>query len=202
MSDVIEIFLKELNTKLKQRHNLILAIDGECASLKSTLALALQKKLGAGVVHCDNFYLPAELRTPERLSEAGGNIDYVRMKSEVVEKLKEPGEITYQPFDCHLMKLADAVSVQDARLMIVEGAYAMHPYFGRYYDMSLFLCAAMEERLQRIAKRGQDTERFRERWIPLENRYFDAYKIRERADYIIDTTDISGLENMIRELEV
>lgn len=202
MSDVIEIFLKELNKRLEQRHSLVLAIDGECASLKSTLALALQKKLGAGVVHCDDFYLPAELRTPERLSEAGGNIDYVRMKSEVIEKLKEPGEITYQPFDCHLMKLADAVSVEKARLVIVEGAYAMHPYFGKYYDMSLFLCAAVEERFQRITNRGQDTERFRERWIPLENRYFEAYRIRGQADYIIDTTDISGLENMIRELEV
>lgn len=188
MSDLLEILLKELNNQLLHKEKVVLAVDGECASLKSTLAQALQLKFNAGVIHCDDFYLPAELRTQERLAEPGGNIDYVRMKKEVIDKLKQDEVIKYRPFDCHTMKLADAVCVPDARLMIVEGAYSMHPYFGTYYDMSLFLYAKEDERLRRIAKRGQDVERFQNRWIPLENRYFDVYRIRDRADYVIDTT--------------
>lgn len=190
MSDTIEIFLTELHKQIRQKSRIVLAVDGECGSLKTTLAQALQIKYGAGVIHCDDFFLTPELRTDERLTEPGGNIDYLRMKKEVIDKLPYSQTITYHPFDCHSMAYAKKVSVADAKLMIVEGVYAMHPYFGKYYDMSLFLCVKEEEKYRRIAGRGQDVERFRERWIPLENRYFDEYKVREQADFIIETTDV------------
>lgn len=189
MSDTIAAFLDELNKKLAQKDKIVLAVEGECASLKTTLAQALQEKLGAGVIHCDDFFLPSELRTPERFTEPGGNIDYVRMKEEVIDKLRASEIIKYRPFDCHSMEFANVISIPNAKLMIVEGAYAMHPYFDRYYDMSLFLCAAKEERIRRIVARGQNAEIFLKRWIPLENRYFEAYELKDRVDYIIDTTE-------------
>lgn len=202
MPDRIDIFIKELNKKMKQSGRIILAIDGECASLKSTLAQALQTKYNAGTIHCDDFFLPLELRTPERFREPGGNIDYVRMKEEVIDRFKESEAIKYRAFDCHSMSFAEMVSVMNAKLMIVEGAYAMHPYFDKYYDISVFLCAKEEERLRRIANRGQDVERFINRWIPLENRYFEACGIRRRADYVIDTTKYTGLTDYINTLKV
>lgn len=197
MPDTIEIFLKELNKKLLQKSKIVLAIDGECASLKTTVAQALQEMYGAGVIHCDDFFLPPELRTLERFEEPGGNIDYIRMKKDVIDKLKGLGAIEYRPFDCHSMKFADPVSVPDAKLMIVEGAYAMHPHFGKYYALSLFLYADKVERLRRIDARGQDVEMFINRWIPLENRYFEAYEIKEQADYKVDTTDVPGIAECI-----
>ena len=55
-----------------------LAIDGRAAAGKSTAAALLAAALGAGVVHMDDFFLPAALRTPQRLSEPGGNVHYER----------------------------------------------------------------------------------------------------------------------------
>ena len=50
----------------------VIALDGRAASGKSTAAAILSEALGAGVVAMDDFFLPPELRTPERLSQPGG----------------------------------------------------------------------------------------------------------------------------------
>ena len=47
----------------------VIAIDGRCASGKSTLAQQLAGLTGAGIIHMDDFFLPRELRTEERLTE-------------------------------------------------------------------------------------------------------------------------------------
>ena len=36
----------------------VIAIDGRCASGKTTLARELAERLGAGVIHMDDFFLP------------------------------------------------------------------------------------------------------------------------------------------------
>ena len=58
----------------------ILAIDGRCASGKTTLAAKIQEKTRCGVIHMDDFFLRPEQRTKERLSQAGGNIYWERIK--------------------------------------------------------------------------------------------------------------------------
>lgn len=198
MISKIESFLKELNEVYMQNKCIVLAIDGECASLKTTLAQALQQKYHAGVIHCDDFFLPPELRTSERLEEPGGNIDYIRLKKTVIDKLKNDEAIEYRPFDCHAMQFAEPVLVQNTKFIIVEGAYAMHPYLGKYYDISIFLSATEAARIQRISARGQDVERFITRWIPLENKYFQEFGIRELADWVVDTTMIQNLKEIIK----
>ena len=59
---------------------LSVAIEGPCGSGKSTLANHLLEIFGdqANLIHMDDFFLPLELRTTDRLAEPGGNIDYVR----------------------------------------------------------------------------------------------------------------------------
>ena len=69
--------------KIKQRIDLIekegvilVAIDGPCASGKTTLGKRLERQLSASLIHADDFFLPKEKRTAERKAEVGGNIDY------------------------------------------------------------------------------------------------------------------------------
>ena len=52
----------------------VIAIDGMAASGKSTLAARLAEELDGCVIHMDDFFLPPELRTQERLSSPGGNV--------------------------------------------------------------------------------------------------------------------------------
>ena len=66
--------IKEIiHRRLKENGRMKLAIDGMAASGKSTLACKLAEEFGGEVIHMDDFFLPMDLRTAERLEEPGGN---------------------------------------------------------------------------------------------------------------------------------
>ena len=71
-----------------QRKSIAIAIDGNSASGKSSLAALLKSKYFCTVIHMDDFFLRPVQRTPERLKEPGGNIDYERFVEEVIRPLK------------------------------------------------------------------------------------------------------------------
>lgn len=161
----------------------VVAIDGRCASGKSTMARQLSAITGAGVVHMDDFFLPRDLRTPERLQEPGGNIHYERFLQEIVPQLESGAAFSYRRFDCGRMELGESCLVPEGRIRVVEGAYSCHPVFGAYMDLQVFGDVEPTDQLTRIQKRnGADAlEAFHTRWIPMEERYFKAFGILERA---------------------
>ena len=165
----------------------IIAIDGRCASGKTTLADRLAEALGGDVIHMDDFFLPPELRTPERRSEPGGNVHYERFLVEVLPKLRTGEAFSYQRFDCSRMALGDWIPVQNNGFVFVEGAYSCHPVLGDYMDRKVFLDIDSRTQTERIRKRnGEDRlQDFQQLWIPLEEAYFQAFSVKENADYII-----------------
>ena len=118
-----------LETRTKRP--LIAAIDGRCASGKTTAANLLQEQYGWTVVHADDFFLRPEQRTPERYAEPGGNLDRERLKEEVLMPLREGKPVNYRRFDCSKMELGETVSVPLTDLVIVEGSYSLHPELRR-----------------------------------------------------------------------
>lgn len=175
----------------------VLAIDGSCGSGKTSLAAFLQSVYGCSIIHADDFFLPPELRTDDRYAEPGGNIHYERFLSEVVESLcaykKEsrtahaPSILSYRRFSCSDMAYqAEPVQVPLTPLVVVEGSYCLRPEFRAAYDISVFLSCSEQIQRERILRRnGPEMLRiFEKKWIPMENRYFEHYKIREQADFI------------------
>lgn len=165
----------------------VVAVDGRCASGKSTLAEQLALVTGAGMVHMDDFFLPPELRTEARLKEPGGNVHYERFQKEVLPALSRGEDFSYRCFDCGRMELGEERKVSGNGILVVEGAYSCHPKLGEYMTLRVFSDVENEEQLRRIAARdGQDAlETFKQRWIPMEENYFAAYRIREQADMIL-----------------
>jgi len=162
------------------KSRILIAIDGRCASGKTTLAAALAERLGAGVLHMDDFFLRPEQRTPERYAEPGGNVDYERFLTEVLLPLSHGETFTYRPFDCHTMQLAEPITFTPTAVTIVEGTYSCHPELREYFDLRIFLTVSPEEQLKRLSTRpGADLQMFREKWIPLEERYFEAYSVAD-----------------------
>lgn len=161
----------------------IIALDGRCASGKTTLAQQLSKVTGAGVVHMDDFFLPVGLRTEARLAEPGGNVHYERFGEEVLNALKNPGAFRYRCFDCSRMSLGEEREIPEGSLRIVEGAYSCHPVFGEYMGLRVFCDVEPQEQLRRIRRRdGREMlENFQSRWIPMEEQYFRHFQIREQA---------------------
>lgn len=162
----------------------VIALDGRSASGKTTMAGQLAQILKAGVVHTDDFFLPAELRTPQRYAQPGGNLHYERLKEEVLPRVRSGAAFSYRRFDCGTMTLNGIRSVNAGRWRIVEGAYSCHPQLGGYMDLRVFSDVGPEEQQRRIRERGGDAQarRFAERWIPLEEAYLAAFSIPAQAD--------------------
>ncbi len=155
---------------------LLVAVDGRCASGKTTLAAALSAELGCTVLHMDDFFLPPALRTPERLAAPGGNVDYERFAREVLAPLTEGRPFSYRRFDCKTQALCLPVSVTPSPVTVVEGSYACHPALRDAYGLRLFLTVDPITQLDRIRARNGEAAAtvFRDRWIPLEEAYFAA----------------------------
>jgi len=179
--------IRAAEEKRGQKSPVILAIDGMAAAGKTTAATALSERWNAPVVHMDDFFLPPVLRTDARLSEPGGNVHYERFLEEVLPFLARGGAFSYRRFDCGLMRYGESASIPAASVVIVEGAYAMHPKFGRYWDVGAFFEISPEEQMRRILERDGPAqwERFETRWVPMENRYHEAYHTAEGADFIV-----------------
>ena len=172
---------------LPERPVRVIVIDGRAASGKTTLAGNLGRILGAPVIHMDDFFLPMELRKPERFAEPGGNVHYERFMTEVLPHLRSGAPFSYRVFDCSIKELRGERAVAAAPWRIVEGAYGLHPKFGEYADLKIFYDIAPDEQMRRIRRRNGDAAAkvFAERWIPFEERYIRAAKVRERADLIL-----------------
>ena len=134
----------------------ILAIDGMSAAGKTTAAALLSRYWGAPVVHMDDFFLPAHLRTEERLAHPGGNVHYERFAAEVLPMLRRKEAFFYRRFRCSTMTYDGKVLIPPAPIVIVEGAYALHPIFGDHADVTAFFAVTPETQRQRILARGGD----------------------------------------------
>lgn len=165
----------------------ILAIDGKSASGKTTLATLLKERYDATVFHTDDFFLQPHQRTPERLAEVGGNLDRERFLAEVLIPLKEGKEVAYRKFDCSTMTILKAEKITPKKLVVVEGAYSMHPDLRDFYDLSVFLDVSKDLQKERILKRNpRFAPRFFNEWIPMEERYFSEMQIKEKCDIVIE----------------
>lgn len=181
--------ISKLDQLKRTKSGAVCAIDGMCASGKTTLSKLLSTVLQAPVYHMDDFFLPPAKRTKARLAEAGGNVDYERFKTDVLHPLLSKKPFSFRPFDCSSMDFAEPVSCDIADLSIIEGSYAHHPTLAGDYDFKIFLSVDPNLQLKRIRKRNGDKmlERFKNEWIPMENRYFEAFDICGKSDYVIHT---------------
>ena len=179
-------------------------IDGRAASGKTTAAELIAEyfsgaylheypdmpsgNVTADIIHADDFFLPPSLRTPERLNEVGGNLHRERFYDEIIVNLDSPDGFSYRVFDCSKMDYApEPRKVKPCRLLIFEGAYSLHPDFGDYYDLAIFSDISPDEQRLRILSRNGERmlKRFEQEWIPMEEKYFDGFDIRQKCKITI-----------------
>ena len=189
-NDIMEEIINEIKSLAESADkNVLIAIDGRCASGKTTFAGHLSEVLECNVFHMDDFFLRPEQRTAERLKEPGGNVDRERFSEEILTPLTEEADsIVYRKFDCHTMSLQSPVTVSPKKINIVEGAYSCHPDLIDKYDMKVFFDITKELQKERILNRNgsKQWEVFRDRWIPMEERYFEEFGIRDRCDMCVN----------------
>lgn len=184
----LSVILDKLVSLSTGKKNILVAIDGGSGSGKTWLADQISNSLDCNVFHMDDFYLRPEQRTPERLSETGGNVDYERFKAEVMDKILSGEEFGFKPYDCKTSGFKPEVQISPKKISVIEGSYSHHPYFGEVFDLKIFVESDRETRLARIEKRNPlMLERFIDEWIPKEDAYFKAFRIRGKCDIVIKT---------------
>ena len=173
---------------LQQKRPVILAIDGRCGSGKSSLGHVLEEVFSCSLVHMDDYYMPFEKRSQNWMEIPAGNMDLERFRTEVLEPARQGKDICYRPFCCQKGQIGESRRLPAASLLVVEGSYSHHPVLKEYYDRTVFLTCGKEEQIRRLQEReGDYFPRFQEIWMPLEERYFQAFGIEERADRVINT---------------
>lgn len=168
----------------------VLGVDGRCGSGKTSLANLLQKLYDCAIIRMDDFYLPQDLRSPQRLQAPGGNIHYERFYAEVSLPLSRGEAPRYRRYACASGSYGAAQAVQPGSLLVVEGSYSLHPQCALPCTQRVFLTVSEAQQRERLRQREQSGSytRFLSQWIPMEEAYFASFHIAESCAYLIDTS--------------
>lgn len=189
MTDVeFERLFFAIDEKLKENGTVTVAVDGDCGSGKTTLARKICERFHGRIVSVDDFFLPFEMRTPERLNEPGGNFDRDRFLRQIAPHIRCPGAFEYDRFDCSTGEL-EPVNLPSALVTVVDGSYSLHPALRDLYDIRVFLAVDENTQKTRILERNGEKmlASFVSRWIPMEKNYQRVMKPEQCCDFVFRT---------------
>ncbi|MBO5339901.1 MAG: hypothetical protein J6A62_02750 [Oscillospiraceae bacterium] len=168
--------------------NLRVAIDGPCASGKSTLGAALAAIFRCPLIHMDDFFLRPEQRTPQRLAQPGANVDYERFYDQVLSPLLAGEAARYCPWQCQQGSFAPQITVEPGPLTLVEGCYCLRPELRDGFQLRIWAEACWQSRRKRLLARGGEEclARFEQLWIPLEDQYFQHDQVADCCHIHLD----------------
>lgn len=178
-----------LNQRKQEKNPAVIAIDGRCGSGKSTLASLIADIFPSRILHMDDFYRPISQRVPNWEQIPGGNMELERFQKEVADPAISGTQIIYRPYNCQKGCFYPASKLASMPLTIIEGSYSHHPAIQAPWDLKIFLNVSTEVQARRLqAREGDYFSVFQERWIPLEERYFQDYQIPQNAQIVFDTS--------------
>ena len=184
---------------MAQKKNTVLCIEGDAAAGKTTKATALQhilkdKGFSVSVIHMDDFFLPFDMKTAERLATAGENIHHERFLQEVAPLLQQKANtkdnctsVRYGKFDCSIGKITTQTTLQKSDIYIVEGSYSMNKNLIDLYDITVFMKIDPKTQTDRICQRNtpEIAQRYQKEWIPMEKHFHTTCKLEQKADFVI-----------------
>ena len=170
----VDLLMKDLSLKMESRELFVVAIDGRSGSGKSSLSLAIAEALsGAQIISLDVFDL---YRGAESMK---------RVLDEVLVPLENSEQVRFEDFD------GDRV-VEPAGLVVIEGIFAMSKLFLPYYDYKVWVECDPDVGFERGLARDlelngiDNSEKWRNYWMPKEEEYVVRENPRERADFVLD----------------
>ncbi len=178
----------------------IIFIEGGAAAGKTTFAAKLGKRLCAELFHIDDFFLPPEKKTKERLLESGGNFDRERFLAEVLLPLAAGKPFSYCKYDCKSGGMSPEIAAGESDVAIIEGVYSMHPELRKYGNFGIFLEISPGEQEERLKQR-QNYADFVNIYLPLEQKYFESGEIKAACRLIGKADDSDFLERCATAIE-
>ena len=200
--------LYELLAK-KRRQPAIIGINGVDCSGKSVFAANFHDWLNrhgehAVLVHLDDFHNPCAIRHQgDNPVEAYYHhaFDLERLTRLVLEPLRRDGQLTVEldvlNLDTDCYDIHRYYEIRHESVVLLEGVLLFRPPLLDFFDIRVFLHIGFEEVLKRAELR--DGPRFgsgiltqyREKYIPVQQRYIHEYAPANLADLLIDNTDVA-----------
>jgi uridine kinase len=163
----------------------VVAIDGEGASGKSTIARQLCALSGASLVHTDDFFTPRPVSTEGGVAGLGSYYDIARLRAEALEPLRAGREAVFHAFDWETGTLSSATTrVGPAGLVVLEGVYSSSSELADLVDKAVYVDTPELERLGRLRERVTPEE-WDSEWLRAEKEYFAVSRPMESFDLVI-----------------
>lgn len=186
----ISELVHQLRSMMGRRGVVLVGVDGCGGSGKSTFARGL---VAAGsddvtLVQMDDFYKPTAERPTGENRPIGGNFDWERVRSQVIEPLSQGEVARYQRYDWGQDALAEWHVARRSGIVVIEGVYATRNELRSFYDYRVFVECPRDERLRRGLERDGEAARdtWEKVWMPVEAQYMDLHQPWRHADLLID----------------
>ena len=166
----------------------IVGVDGAGAAGKSTLAGGLAGLRGDVTVVCmDDFRLPRS-RQPRHADSIRSHFDWRRLRTQVLEPLREGRAARYQRHDRDRDEPAGWLVVAPRGVVVVEGVASTCTELGHHYDFTVWVDCPRDVRLARALQRDGPGARlmWEKVWMPAEDRYIGSERPHEVADLVVD----------------
>lgn len=180
--------ISKINELLKKKEKVVIAFDGKRGSGKSIAAALLSMIYETTVISMDDFALPAELSTKERLAEPGGNIHHERFLEEVAVKIKKDERFNYSKYDIGVMNYVTQIDAEPNQVMIVDGTYSQHIEYRSIYDLKVFFdIDDYSQQANIISTKGEDYYyALKSSWLIMDQMYFEHSEIKDKSDLVIE----------------
>jgi uridine kinase len=191
-------------------HPARVAIDGPDAAGKTTLAdevAAVLADRGRKVIRAsiDGFHRPRAERYRQGPDSPVGyyedSFDYEQLRRALLDPLGPEGDCVCRTgvFDYRMDRAnpAPALSVAPDSILVFDGVFLLRPELADAWDFRVFVTADFDEILRRVCVRDVTLfgsvevveQRYRTRYIPGQQRYFEAARPTEVADVVVSNDD-------------
>ena len=174
-------FIKNIEATSKQKH-VYIAVEGKCASGKTTLIDKINKSTNITIVHTDDFFLSKK----EKEIPIGDFINYSKI-IDLLKALENNEFVTYEKFNCSKQLYEKATIHSTSKIIILEGVYSFNLHLREYMNNLIFVTINKEDQLKRLQKRenSESYQKFIDLWIPNEEKYYSTFPILDMADLLI-----------------
>lgn len=166
----------------------MVAIDGHGASGKSTIAAGVSHRLGATVVHTDDFFADLLRAQRQSLSPAAGVVPYYdleRLRREALEPLLDRRSSRFAVFDWERGQgLAGQSEVAPTDVVVLEGVGSASPPLADLVDFAVLVQTPEPERVGRLRRRVAP-EDWDSRWLAAERVYFETIRTPPSFDLVV-----------------
>lgn len=195
--------------QLEQR-SFIFGISGVDTAGKTEFASAFQAHLDrrgfeTQIIHLDDFHNPSSIRRCDGDSIQGylaHAFDLQRLVTELLEPARHGAvvdkELALLDLDADAFTNRKRYRIGRGTVVILEGVLLFRPPVEQYISCKVYLDISFDEVLRRAAQRdvplyGQEfLERYKNKYIPLQQHFMEEFKPKERSDFVIDNTDFEN----------